>query len=224
MAGLTFQVHLRSKSSDKITDKELDEAVGVCTRAYMGELASNSMVGGDNADLKGQIFRAMMRAGELDGEVYFAINNSSNQVVGVAVWFPPGKLLFDTKEQRALGFDDFMDQLSIETKKFWAESYAPVVEKFLADEKILGPEAISFQDFEEQTLISIYRERKKRIASTLLKTVHDKFAESDTRPLFAHCAANELTAGFYKSCGYIEKGRMVMNAPTGAYPVISLTK
>ncbi|KAJ6460370.1 hypothetical protein C8R47DRAFT_994075 [Mycena vitilis] len=168
------------------------------------------MVGGDNADLKGQIFRAMMRAGELGGEVYFAIDDGSNQVVGVAVWFPPGKLLFDTEEQRTLGFDDLMNQLSIETKKFWAESYAPVVENFLADEKLLGPEGTR-NSYYLNLLATDPAYQKKHIASTLLKTVHDKvrllvpgkkppshfvpsqFAESDMRPLFAHCAANELT-------------------------------
>jgi hypothetical protein len=40
----------------------------------------------------------MIRAGLLAGEVYFATDNSSNKVVGVAVWFPPGKSLFDSSD------------------------------------------------------------------------------------------------------------------------------
>jgi hypothetical protein len=53
------------------------------------------MVGGDES-LKDPIFRAMIRAGELAGEVYFATDNDSHKVVGIAVWFPPGKSLFDS--------------------------------------------------------------------------------------------------------------------------------
>lgn len=95
------------------------------------ELASNSMVGGDEK-LKDPIFRAMIRAAELEGEVYFATD--SGNVVAVAVWFPPGKSLFDSsvmffnlkpsnmsrrEEQRALGFDDFIKKLTPEIKAFW---------------------------------------------------------------------------------------------------------
>jgi len=55
------------------------------------------MVGGDES-LKDPIFRAILRAGELAGEVYLATDNSSNKVVGVAVWFPPGRTLFDSSD------------------------------------------------------------------------------------------------------------------------------
>ncbi|KAJ6629286.1 hypothetical protein B0H10DRAFT_1359576 [Mycena sp. CBHHK59/15] len=73
---------------------------------------------GDDDSLKDPVFRAMIRAGELDGEVYLATEIGSMKVVGVAVWFPPGKSLFATEEQRALGFDEFFEKLSPEIKKF----------------------------------------------------------------------------------------------------------
>lgn len=55
------------------------------------------MVGGDES-LKDPIFRAMIRAGELAGEVYLATDNSSGKVVAVAVWFPPGISLFNSSD------------------------------------------------------------------------------------------------------------------------------
>ncbi|KAF7330357.1 N-acetyltransferase domain-containing protein [Mycena venus] len=228
---MTFQVQLKSQ----ISERELDDAVDVCVRAYIGELASNSMVGGDES-LKAAIWRAMIRAGLLDGEVYFATDDSSHKVVGVAVWFPPGKSLFDSEEQRALGFDDFMKKLSPETQEFWANSYVPVVDKFLAE--VIGPSASSSsQPFtgcmiidsnmqgtrDSQYLNQLATDpafQKKGIATMLLKT----FAESDNPPMFAHCAANEKNARFYESCGYTIKGKMFLDAPTGGYPVIVLTK
>ncbi|KAJ6577323.1 hypothetical protein B0H19DRAFT_553612 [Mycena capillaripes] len=175
------------------------------------------MVGGDES-LKDPIFRAMIRAGELAGEVYFAIDNISNKVVGVAIWFPPGKSL---EEQRALGFDQFMGKLSPETRAFWSNSYVPVVDQFLAE--LLGPDGTRESHYLNQ-LATDPAFQKMGIATLLLKTVHDRFPESGTRPMFAHCAANEQNARFYESCGYTVKGKMFMEAPTGGYPVIVLTK
>ncbi|KAJ7352499.1 hypothetical protein DFH08DRAFT_859145 [Mycena albidolilacea] len=213
---MAFQVQLKTQTSEQ----ELDEAVDVCVRAYIGELASNSMVGG-NESLKTLIWSAMIRAGLLAGEVYFAIDNSSKKVVGVAVWFPPGKSLFDSEEQRALGFDDFMQKLTPETQDFWANSYVPEVENFLAE--VIGPNGT--RDSQYLSLLATDPAfQKKGIATTLLKTVHAKFAESDAPLMFAHCAANEKNARFYESCGYTVRGKMFLEAPTGGYPVIVLTK
>ncbi|KAJ7039530.1 hypothetical protein C8F04DRAFT_1085594 [Mycena alexandri] len=178
------------------------------------------MVGGDES-LKDPIFRAMIRAGELAGEVYFATDDNTQQVVGVAVWFPPGKSLFESEGQRGLGFDDFMTKLSPETSAFWSNAYVPVVDKFL--EEVLGADGTRNSQYLNQ-LATDPRFQRKGIATMLLKTVHDKFADSDTPPLFAHCAANEKNARFYESCGYTVRGQIHLDAPTGGYPVIVLTK
>ncbi|KAJ7844407.1 hypothetical protein B0H14DRAFT_2776814 [Mycena olivaceomarginata] len=178
------------------------------------------MVGG-NESLKALIWRAMIHASLLAGEVYFATDNSSHKVVGVALWFPPGKSLFDSEEQRALGFDDFMQKLTPETQDFWANSYVPEVEKFLAE--VIGPNGT--RDSQYLNLLATDPAFQKiGIATTLLKTVHARFAESDAPPMFAHCAANEKNARFYESCGYTVRGKMFLEAPTGGYPVIVLTK
>ncbi|KAF8207231.1 acyl-CoA N-acyltransferase [Mycena galopus ATCC 62051] len=215
---MTFEVQL--VHTMVCAERELDEAVDVCDRAYIGELASGSMVGGDE-HLKALIWRAMIRAGLLAGEVYFAIDNSSHKVVGVAVWFPPGNSLFDSAEQRALGFDDFMQKLSPEAQEFWANSYVPLVDKFLAE--VLGPDGMRDSQYLNQ-LATDPEFQKQGVATMLLKTVHNRFAESDAPPMFAHCAANEKNARFYESCGYTVRGQMYMEAPTGGYPVIVLTK
>jgi hypothetical protein len=82
------------------------------------ELATTSMTGGDET-LKGELFRAMIRAANIAGEIYLATDPSSNKIVAFTLWFPPGTSLFDSEEQRALGFDDFMNKISPETKAFW---------------------------------------------------------------------------------------------------------
>jgi len=96
-----------------------------------------------------------------------------------------------------------------------------VVGKFLAE--IIGPDGTRDSHYLNQ-LATDPAFQKKGIATTLLKTVHARFAEGDTRPMFAHCAANERNARFYESCGYTVRGKMFMEASTGGYPVILLTK
>ncbi|KAJ7116333.1 hypothetical protein C8R44DRAFT_792209 [Mycena epipterygia] len=215
---MTLQVHRKQT----VSVGELDEAVDLCVRAFVGELASNSMVGGDET-LKDPIFRAMIRAAELEGEVYFATDSS--KVVAVAVWFPPGKSLFNSEEQRALGFDDFIKKLTPETKAFWDNVYGPVVDKFLAE--VIGPTGT--RDSQYLNLIATDPPcQNKGIATLLLKTVHDNLREKDkkenTNTMLAHCASNQANARFYESCGYTIRGKMDMDAPTGGYPVIVLTK
>ncbi|KAJ6570245.1 hypothetical protein DFH09DRAFT_425465 [Mycena vulgaris] len=190
------------------------------SRAYIAELATNSMVGGDES-LKDPILRTMILAGELAGEVYLATDTTTDRVVALAVWFPPGKSLFDSEEQRALGFDDFMKKLSPDTKAFWDTVFVPVVDKFLAE--IVGPNGT--RDSQYLDLLAtdpLYQ--KKGIATILLKMVHDRFPDDNMRPLFAHCATNESNARYYESCGYSVEGKMYLEAPTGGYPIIVLTK
>ncbi|KAJ7263745.1 hypothetical protein C8J57DRAFT_1070330, partial [Mycena rebaudengoi] len=82
------------------------------------ELATTSVAGGDEI-LKGELFRAMIRAANIAGEIYVATDASSNKIVAFTLWFPPGTSLFDSEEQRALGFDEFMNKISPETQAFW---------------------------------------------------------------------------------------------------------
>ncbi|KAJ7116334.1 hypothetical protein C8R44DRAFT_792212 [Mycena epipterygia] len=189
---MPFEVHRKYR----ITDVELEEAVALCTRAYAGELASDSMVGGDEK-LKDPIFRAMIRAGETDGQVWLTTDSSSNKVVAVAVCFPPGKSLFDSEEQRALGFDDFMKQLSPETRAFWDNVYVPEVTRFLAE--IMGPTGT--RDCQYLDLLATDPSfQNKGIATMLLKSMENQILGTDT--VQALCAMNEGNARFYQAFGY----------------------
>ncbi|KAF7316948.1 N-acetyltransferase domain-containing protein [Mycena chlorophos] len=213
---MTFQVNLKTV----ISKAELDEAVDLCVKAYVGEAASDSMVGGDQS-LKSVIFRAMTRAGELEGEVYFATENATGKIIGIAIWFPPGTALFGSAAQRALGFDSFMEQISAETKDFWETKYGPEVTKFINES--IGQDG-SRNSYYLNQLATLPGFQRRGVGSALLRTVHDKFKNSDSPPLFAHCAANEANARFYEGRGYKRRGIMLMEAPTVSYPVIVLAK
>ncbi|KAJ7284605.1 hypothetical protein C8J57DRAFT_697772 [Mycena rebaudengoi] len=204
---MSFKIDRR----ENITEVDIDEAVGVALRANFGELATTSMTGGDET-LKGELFRAMIRAANIAGEIYLATDPSSNKIVAFTLWFPPGTSLFDSEEQRALGFDDFMNKISPETKAFWENANIPLVEEFLTG--TIGPNGV--RDSQYCNLLATDPEFQRRgIATMLLKTIYDKFNENETRPMLALCAANHHNARFYESCGYKNRGEFFLDAPTG---------
>lgn len=61
---------------------------------WSAEAASATMVGGDKK-LADPLFRSMIRAGEVAGEIYI-VTDIANKLVAIAVWFPPGTTLFAT--------------------------------------------------------------------------------------------------------------------------------
>ncbi|KAF7792946.1 hypothetical protein EIP86_004049 [Pleurotus ostreatoroseus] len=60
----------------------------------------------------------MLRAGIYSGEYYEAVHQDEG-MVGFLMVMPPGKDLFSTEEQRALGLTEFMDSLSAEGKEYY---------------------------------------------------------------------------------------------------------
>jgi hypothetical protein len=110
-------VFLRFHHAEFVTDPLL--------RAYVG----------GNRDLEEPLIKSMIRAGLLLGEVYVAVDDFG-KILAVAVWSPPGDLLFSkfalftrlkeclligyfSEEQRALGLNDVFAQLSKGAVEWW---------------------------------------------------------------------------------------------------------
>ncbi|KAG1793513.1 uncharacterized protein HD556DRAFT_1374396 [Suillus plorans] len=77
---------------------------------------------GGNKSLEGPLFRAMIRACLLAGRVYTAIVISTGAIAGLALWFPPGKALWQNDAQRNLGFNQFLESLSPKTREWWIDT------------------------------------------------------------------------------------------------------
>lgn len=54
-----------------------------------------AVVTNNDVEFYGKLHGASVVAGVLGGEVYFA-ETESGELVGIAVWFPPGRMMFDT--------------------------------------------------------------------------------------------------------------------------------
>lgn len=90
---------------------------------------------GGNKSLAGPLFRAMIRACQLDGRIYTATAIDTGAIAGLALWFPPGKFLWQksvaniagyiislivrSDAQRNLGFNQFLESLSLKTREWW---------------------------------------------------------------------------------------------------------
>jgi hypothetical protein len=90
---------------------------------------------GGNKSLEGPLFRAMIRACQLAGKVYTATVIDTGAIAGLALWFPPGKVLWQksvaiiagyttslivrSDAQRNLGFNQFLESLSPKTREWW---------------------------------------------------------------------------------------------------------
>ncbi|KAF8264495.1 hypothetical protein EI94DRAFT_1592818, partial [Lactarius quietus] len=83
------------------------------------DIAESVYTGGDAA-LADALWRSMLNAGAHSGVLYIASVTILEPEVrpeainAIGLWFPPGKLLYSTPEQRALGFTDLLARLAPE--------------------------------------------------------------------------------------------------------------
>ncbi|KAF8120715.1 hypothetical protein EV363DRAFT_1368462 [Boletus edulis] len=139
---------------------------------------------------------AMSRCCLMDGECYIATEVSTQKIVGTALWFPPGKQLWDTDELRqASGFNVFYDKLDQATQDWWTmRRYCGQVAAFLKEQ--YGPETHQYQG--------------NGIATFLLHKVLKKAATNEAIGL---CTDSEKNVAFYKSLRFKEIGVLYMRHP-----------
>ncbi|KAG1740772.1 uncharacterized protein EDB91DRAFT_1010252, partial [Suillus paluster] len=67
------------------------------------------------------LFWAVIRACLSAGEVYIATVIDTSAIAGITIWFPPGKAFWNSDAQKVLGFNQFLESLSPETKEWWTD-------------------------------------------------------------------------------------------------------
>ncbi|KAK0464026.1 hypothetical protein IW261DRAFT_135930 [Armillaria novae-zelandiae] len=111
-----------------IMGTQMDDVVAIAARAYDANPSICATSGGNKA-IYGLFFRPVTRALVLEGKIWLAV--SSGRIVGVLGGFGPGKFLWATEAQGALGFDDAYARLSEETKDWWQSIYGPQIKEFM---------------------------------------------------------------------------------------------
>lgn len=102
---------------EKPTEEIIEEAAQIFSKLMPADPLAVALTGGD-ISLLPVLARAMIKPIALQiGDMYTA-TDENGKVVGFQMWVPPGRLLFNTEEQRKLGFEDFLSQLSDEAKLY----------------------------------------------------------------------------------------------------------
>ncbi|KAF8883674.1 hypothetical protein CPB85DRAFT_393387 [Mucidula mucida] len=106
--------------------RNIEEVVAVCCSAYTNPEGAITDVlmrcyTGDSFKLLQLYMRAMTRATLLEGQIFIATDEDTfpGPIRSVALCFPPGKGLFVSEEQKALGYKDFESSITSETRAWW---------------------------------------------------------------------------------------------------------
>ncbi|KAK0460966.1 uncharacterized protein EV420DRAFT_1640471 [Desarmillaria tabescens] len=203
---------------DSLTAEELEIAVNLTVKAYDDMLVARAMVG-DDKNLMDPLFRSMIRAANLAGTIDLACDvSNSNKIVGMAVWFGPGKSLFADAEQRELGLNEFMGKLSPETRQWWGETYGPKTSELV--KTALGPTG-ALDSWWTPHIAVDEKYRQRGIGTMLLDESHKRAVQSGT--ITALVTTTDLNESIYEKVGFVTKGRMSVDSPQGpiAFRVMS---
>ncbi|KAF9476820.1 hypothetical protein BDN70DRAFT_897047 [Pholiota conissans] len=127
------------KSLDSTSsDAEIKQCATILVEAFKGDPFSSVLLGGD-LSLAPTEFDAQLRATLIGGAVHaLALGPLVEDLVGVALWYPPGKSVFSSAEERAAGWDQFMDSVPASLKAWWTDYFGPTMGKMSSD--ALGPD------------------------------------------------------------------------------------
>ncbi|EGO25591.1 hypothetical protein SERLADRAFT_437321 [Serpula lacrymans var. lacrymans S7.9] len=99
--------------------EDVEPVISVLNEAFSQDKFSNLISYHDN-EVLGQIQRSQVVAASIAGDIY-AAEDINKTVVGAAVWFEPGRTLFDSDDQRASALLPMMTKFSPQLQKWWKE-------------------------------------------------------------------------------------------------------
>ncbi|KAI0311936.1 hypothetical protein OF83DRAFT_705952 [Amylostereum chailletii] len=129
--------------------------------------------------------------------------------------------LFSTAEQRALGFSKLFKKLSPETQHWWTDTYPETINKWQAQiftEEERARLTWCFLLVTEPT----HHDNAEGLAAALVNPWYS--AVSEKGQLVGLATADESAANRYKAIGFRERGRTVIEGPTGKLPCILLSR
>ncbi|KAI0262314.1 hypothetical protein BC834DRAFT_972106 [Gloeopeniophorella convolvens] len=199
---------------DNPTPEQIDKAVAVAASAYAGDIAEQVFTGGNPA-LADLLWRGMIRAGALSGAIYVAApadDADPTAIRALAVWFPPGQLLYSTPEQRALGFMDLLSQFEPKFRTWFLDEFS--AETRALKTRIFGPE-MERGTMYANVIATDPAYQHHGLASALIRHVLAEAAQTGT--VVALGTQSEENAAFYRRLGFVEQGRLDKETPWGVF-------
>ncbi|KZT63062.1 hypothetical protein DAEQUDRAFT_681050 [Daedalea quercina L-15889] len=175
------------------------------------DLAVISICGG-NRDLIGPMGCGMILATTLGGEIY-AATVESGEIVGFAVWMPPGQDLLSIPEQWKLGWDDFWSKLSEEGKDWFTNMYSKEVTEFMNG--IFGPTG-KWDSWYLNLLMVHPKYQCQGIATKIVDMVHKKASPQGS--MMAVSTSHPRNVPIYEALGFELWGNKIIPSPWGDWP------
>ncbi|EAU81346.2 hypothetical protein CC1G_11603 [Coprinopsis cinerea okayama7 len=110
--------------------EEIDRAADVLAKAFAPDPFTQIVTGGDTSLSYAQL-RAGIASAAVGGDLHvLALGPNPDDIIGVAAWFPPGTSINSTPEQRAAGWDEFINNATPTLREWWLNYFIPSMTKF----------------------------------------------------------------------------------------------
>ncbi|TFK51045.1 hypothetical protein OE88DRAFT_1808553 [Heliocybe sulcata] len=200
-----------------VTAEQVEEMVDTAVRAFAGDNAHRAMLGG-NWSIHHMLFRGMVRASELAGEIYVVRNADKTRILSCGFWFRPGTGLFGTEEQKALGFNDFFDKLSPETQYWWKHPYPECFSNIIDGMWTKDEIAKRWWCFH---LCTDPLHQNRGYAKAIVNFICEKAERRGE--IIGLATPSELNVRKYVAMGLHERGHVFLDDPTDDQPAVAAT-
>ncbi|EGO00015.1 hypothetical protein SERLA73DRAFT_72773 [Serpula lacrymans var. lacrymans S7.3] len=161
--------------------EDVEPVISVLNEAFSQDKFSNLISYHDN-EVLGQIQRSQVVAASIAGDIY-AAEDINKTVVGAAVWFEPGRTLFDSDDQRASALLPMMTKFSPQLQKWWKEEASPSHHLLFPAYKQLASlsgESAMLDSWHLQSIGVIPEHQGKSIAKALIQEVQAKVSHQSS--------------------------------------------
>ncbi|EGO00642.1 hypothetical protein SERLA73DRAFT_178507 [Serpula lacrymans var. lacrymans S7.3] len=197
---------------ERPSETQIEASVALFVSCMKDNIAALSLSGCD-ATLLDPMARSTLMAGILAGEYYNATDESGD-VVGFALWMPPGEEMFSKPEQRELGLNDFMARLPEVGRDYYKNTYSAVFLDFVSS--CLGP--TGKRDAWWLHMLMVHPERQRQgIGRALVGPVLEKATQKGE--VLALSTTTHTNVPIYTAMGFKEMGGRTVPSPLGEWPL-----
>jgi len=207
------------KLLENATDADVQQALDIFTNLMEHDAAAKAIAGGE-VDLIPAFAESMIKAIAFAGGHMYVARNEKGDIVGFALWIPPGHDLFNTPEQCELGFDDFMGRLSDAGKRYYAETLGSEFPKFI--NRSVGISDAGGNCYWCHMAMVRKDYQRQGICRALFRLADEE--ASKTGSTVAFTTTDEINVTIYTKLGYQVKGHTVMKSPWGDWEAWSFRK
>ncbi|KAL0957960.1 hypothetical protein HGRIS_000141 [Hohenbuehelia grisea] len=194
------------------TDAQIEELTDVLTEAFSADDQLKVGFGDDAPRLQRPLNKAPVVAGSLGGHLYVA--ESEGKVVGVCIWFEPGREIYDSADQREAALEPLQKLYKPEAAR-WLGELAPKLKKFRVD---AWGETTSKDQWYLQRIGVAPKYQGQGIGSALIREIMGK---TDGMKI-ALTTIMKANAEYYAFLGFKVMGHGSFDAPYGKFEITAM--